>query len=134
MDAAIRTNSEWMALDQTIYKLYTTENEKTKTALLRELLPQIFAVLKESGADQTPTFFPKASDRKLTITEAAEKFSLTKRERMILRELLDGKENDVICDELAISVNTLKKHILNIYRKMDIRNRVQLFKMVKENE
>lgn len=78
------------------------------------------------------TYFPVSE--KLTITEATERFHLTKRERTVVRELLDGKENDVICDELSISVNTLKKHILNIYRKMGICRRVQLFKMVKERE
>ena len=40
----------------------------------------------------------------------------------------------MICDELVITPNTLKKHILNIYRKLGIKNRVQLFKMVREFE
>ena len=31
-----------------------------------------------------------------------------------------------------ITNNTLKKHILNIYKKLHIRNRTQLFKMVRE--
>ena len=48
--------------------------------------------------------------------------------------LMQGKENPVICEELTISTNTLKKHILNIYRKLGIRNRVQLFKMIREHE
>ena len=43
-----------------------------------------------------------------------------------------GEENAVICTELMITANTLKKHILNIYRKLGIKNRVQLFKMIKE--
>ena len=47
---------------------------------------------------------------------------------------LQGKENPVICEELTISTNTLKKHILNIYRKLGIRNRVQLFKMIREHD
>ena len=47
---------------------------------------------------------------------------------------MDGRDNAAICEELAISVNTLKKHILNIYRKLGIKNRVQLFKMIKEKE
>ena len=47
---------------------------------------------------------------------------------------MNGQENVEICEELTISANTLKKHILNIYRKLGIRNRVQLFKMVKEKE
>ena len=74
------------------------------------------------------------AQEKLTVTEATEKYSLTKREHVILQHLMAGKENSDICDELAISVNTLKKHILNIYRKLEIRNRVQLFKMIKEKE
>lgn len=73
-------------------------------------------------------------NEKLTITEATEKYRLTSRENMVLRELLDGKENSVICDELVITDNTLKKHIFHIYRKMGIGRRVQLFKMVKEME
>ena len=71
---------------------------------------------------------------KLTVTEAAEKYGLTKREHTILRLLMQGKDNNQLCEELSISVNTLKKHILNIYRKLGIRNRVQMFKMVKERE
>ena len=47
---------------------------------------------------------------------------------------MQGKDNHTICEELSISVNTLKKHILNIYRKLGIRNRVQMFKMIKEKE
>ena len=71
---------------------------------------------------------------KLTMTEAVQKYNLTKREQTILGLLLQGMENPEICDPLSITVNTLKKHILNIYRKLGIRNRVQMFKLVKEKE
>ncbi len=71
---------------------------------------------------------------KLTITEAAARFDLTKREITILRCLLQGMDNEEMEKELSISVNTVKKHILNLYRKMKIKNRVQLFKMVLEQE
>lgn len=71
---------------------------------------------------------------KLTVTQATEQYGLTRREQTILRMLMQGKDNPHICDELSISVNTLKKHILNIYRKLGIRNRVQMFKMIKEKE
>ena len=71
---------------------------------------------------------------KLTITEAVIKYQLTKREEVILRLLLKGLYNDKICDELVISVNTLKKHVLNIYRKLGINNRVQMFMMIREND
>ncbi len=69
---------------------------------------------------------------KITVKEATKKYELTKRESEILKALMDGKDNNDICDELVITPNTLKKHILNIYRKLDVNNRVQLFKMVRE--
>ncbi len=71
---------------------------------------------------------------KLTVTEAAEKYGCTRKEHAILKLLMSGTDTAGICDELVISPNTLKKHILNIYRKLGIKNRVQLFKMVKEYE
>ena len=71
---------------------------------------------------------------KLTITEAVYKYELTRREHMVLELLMSGKNNPDICEELVIAPNTLKKHILNIYRKMGIKSRVQLFKKVKEYE
>lgn len=74
------------------------------------------------------------AQEKLTMTEAVKKYNLTKREQTILGLLLQGMENAQICDQLSITVNTLKKHILNIYRKLGIRNRVQMFKLVKEQE
>ena len=71
---------------------------------------------------------------KMTIKAATLQYSLTKREETILRLLLAGEANDQICEELCISVNTLKKHVLNLYRKLGIRNRVQMFKMIREKE
>lgn len=71
---------------------------------------------------------------KLTISETIDKYDLSKREATVLKELMSGKNNTEICDELFITANTLKKHILNIYKKLGIKNRVQLFKMVKEKE
>ena len=56
----------------------------------------------------------------------AEKFGITARESEIIRLLLEGKDNKRITAELFISDHTVKNHIHNIYRKLDIRNRVQL--------
>ncbi|MDD3412767.1 MAG: LuxR C-terminal-related transcriptional regulator [Lachnospiraceae bacterium] len=73
-------------------------------------------------------------EEKLTITDATERYDLTKREQTILKLLLEGKDNMEICEEISISINTLKKHILNLYRKLGIKNRVQMFKKIKEKE
>jgi len=69
---------------------------------------------------------------KLSVTAAVEKFGLTRREETILKLLMEGRDNLAICDSLVISENTLKKHILNLYRKLGINNRVSLFKMIRE--
>lgn len=71
---------------------------------------------------------------KLTIDQASSKFKLTNREKMVLSMLLQGMDNMGICDALTIRENTLKKHILNIYKKIGIKNRVQMFKLIKEEQ
>ena len=74
------------------------------------------------------------AEEKLTVSAAVEKYGLTRREHTILKLLLEGKDNATILEELSIAENTLKKHILNIYRKLQINNRVQMFKLIKEKE
>lgn len=74
------------------------------------------------------------AEEKLTVSAAVEKFGLTRREHTILKMLMEGKDNHEISTDLTITENTLKKHILNIYRKLGIKNRVQMFKLIKEKE
>ncbi|MFI3206910.1 MAG: helix-turn-helix transcriptional regulator [Clostridia bacterium] len=69
---------------------------------------------------------------KISIETAKEKYLLTKRESEILEYIMKGLNNEEICEIAVISKNTLKKHNLNIYRKIGIKNRVQLFKLLKE--
>ena len=74
------------------------------------------------------------SVEKLSVHAAAEKYELTRREEAVLKHLMEGKSNTAICDIMTITENTLKKHILNLYRKLGINNRVGLFKMILEKE
>ncbi len=69
---------------------------------------------------------------KVSIQDAVERFGLTKRESDILELLISGYSNKEICEQIVIANNTLKKHVLNIYRKLDVKNRVQLFRKIKE--
>ncbi len=50
---------------------------------------------------------------------------LTEREREVLRLLALGKNNPEIAAELFISINTVTRHITNIFTKTTTRNRVQ---------
>ena len=55
-----------------------------------------------------------------------ETYCLTHREEEILELLLDGLENEQIAEKLCISENTLRRHIYNLYGKLNIQHRWQL--------
>ncbi len=55
-----------------------------------------------------------------------EKFSISRREGEIVRLLLAGKSNKQIEDELYIAMATVKIHVHNIYRKVEVGSRLQL--------
>ena len=57
------------------------------------------------------------------------KYHLTPRETEVLKLILQGEKNPDICEELFISASTLKKHTNNIYKKLGINSRVELFKL-----
>lgn len=51
---------------------------------------------------------------------------LTEREQEVVELVKRGWTNQVIADKLHISVNTVKKHLQNIYDKYSVKNRTQL--------
>lgn len=56
----------------------------------------------------------------------ARRWGVTPRELEIIELVLDGKTNREIQGALGISLDTVKKHIYNIYRKIGVRNRIEL--------
>jgi len=59
--------------------------------------------------------------------------SLTKREKAILVELLDGLNNKKISEKLSISVRTVECHRGNIYRKIDTHSMSGLIRYAKKH-
>lgn len=55
---------------------------------------------------------------------------LTKRELEVSRLLLNGKKYKDISMELLISISTVKKHVSNIYRKIDVKNNVEFISYI----
>ena len=57
-------------------------------------------------------------------TEAREAM-LTAREKQVLVAIASGAGNGEIADEFNISLHTVKTHLYNIYKKIDVRNRLE---------
>jgi DNA-binding NarL/FixJ family response regulator len=51
--------------------------------------------------------------------------TLTTREVQILDLICKGTQNKIIADQLSLSENTVKVHVRNIYKKMNVRNRTE---------
>lgn len=61
-----------------------------------------------------------------------ERFRITGREREIIEQIRQGLTSKEIADELDISVNTVNNHIANIYAKTEVRSRIDLLNVLKE--
>jgi len=57
---------------------------------------------------------------------------LSDRELDVLRLIADGYTNQAIADELFIALSTVKKHVNNIYGKLNVANRTQAIKRAHE--
>jgi two-component system response regulator DegU len=76
----------------------------------------------------------KASSFSAAPVVGEDPYHLTRREREILRMVIDGKHNKHIADALGKSVRTVETHRFNIMKKMGINNAVDMVnKAMKEN-
>ena len=55
-----------------------------------------------------------------------QQFALSERELEVIPLLVEGMSNQKIGEHLHISVNTVKSHVNNIYKKLEVSNRLQL--------
>ncbi len=60
------------------------------------------------------------------------KYGISDREAEIIDLLIEGLSNQQIAKQLYISPNTVKTHIKNIYTKVGVNNRLQLFSLLKQ--
>lgn len=113
----------------TFYRMNGKEDFKYSDVFLLEMLKEHLAFrIFRANEEQ------KSGGNKILIGDAVEQFGLTKREQGILEFMMQGNDNETICAKAVITNNTLKKHILNIYRKIGVKSRVQLFTMIKEHK
>ena len=68
------------------------------------------------------------------ITDACQVYNLSVRELEVLDCLAEGKRNKEIAAILYISVETVKSHVKNIFKKLKVKNRVQAIRVARENK
>jgi len=57
-------------------------------------------------------------------------YNISKREQEIIHLIMKGKSNKEIEENLYISIRTVKNHIYNIYKKLDVKSRWQLINLI----
>ncbi len=65
---------------------------------------------------------------------ANEEFDLTEREKEVLQHLSKGLSYEQIADNLCISYGTVRKHIENTYRKMQVNSRTEALNKANKNK
>ncbi len=92
---------------------------KGENWLSRRLLEQLLTYYKDKEVNR--------------IIEPAIEVELTRREIQVLQILKEGGSNMEIADSLFISEHTIKSHLYNIFRKIEVKNRTQATSWAKRN-
>lgn len=95
-----------------------------KTANTRVLIDALRLVL--SGGVYVPADCPGAGNVRLRSPARAEDLGLTLRQSDVLRLLVQGKPNKLICRDLRLSEGTVKVHVSAILRALNVHNRTQV--------
>lgn len=60
------------------------------------------------------------------ITEVCNQYKLTQREKELIELIYSGKTNKEIAEMLFLAESTVKTHVYNIFRKMEVKNRIEV--------
>jgi len=90
------------------------------------------------GAPMSPSIALKTlkllrNPNAITDSQNLEEIKLTNRETEILEHLSKGLNYNSIADNLFISPSTVRKHIENIYRKLQVHNKLEAVQKAKKN-
>ena len=100
-----------------------------KPFVLPNLLARIEALLRRSSwnkTTKTATALPFVKGEKIG--------TLTQREKEILKMVAKGETNSQIAQKLFVREVTIKTHLNNIYRKLNVENRVQAVLLAQQTE
>ncbi len=110
--------------------------------LLKEVNPEelhnaIIETLK-GGAIMTPSIALKTlkllrNPIDFSCKEGEQDIKLTERETQVLEQLSKGLSYNVIAENLILSSGTIRKHIENIYKKLQVHNKLEAVEKAKRN-
>jgi DNA-binding NarL/FixJ family response regulator len=75
---------------------------------------------------RSPTAFENSSDK--------EEYNLTPREIEVLEQLSKGLKYNAIAENLFLSAGTIRKHVENIYAKLQVHNKLEAIQKAKNNK
>lgn len=106
--------------------------KKTEPTRLLEAIKEAY----EGGAPMSAQIARKVVEffqKKDTSTNEKKLYSLTLREKEVLRGLVEGNSYQIIADSLFISIDTVRYHFRNIYRKLHVHSQKEaIAKAIKE--
>ena len=76
--------------------------------------------LMDGGAPMSPFVAQKVFQFFRKSAQASDAFNLTEREKVILELLVKGNSYKMIAEKSAITIDTVKKHLQNIYHKLHV--------------
>lgn len=76
---------------------------------------------------------PTAKTERSLSPDFIKDFSITKREQEVILALLDGKSNKELAETFFVTQKTIEAHLANIYRKVGVKNRLELFSRLKND-
>lgn len=118
----------WMAIN--IMNLMYTYRRIFQPVFIRES-EKVVPPDPDSGGAPGKAVAPQ-KDLKQRIEEIRDQYHLTPREKEFVELIYRGKTNKEIAEMLFLSESTVKTHIYNIFRKMEVRNRVGVICIINE--
>ena len=92
--------------------------------LIYSYVRQFYPVFLQGRDEGLPQDAPPGPDERLE--SMCTQFGLTPRETEITKLIYSGKSNKQIAEQLFLSESTVKTHIYNIFRKAEVKTRVEL--------
>jgi LuxR family maltose regulon positive regulatory protein len=102
------------------------ERQAAVDAVPRDYLARLAAAFEQAGAP----VFPAAKRGAVMVPGLVE--ALSARELEVLALLATGKPNRAIAEELVVTLDTVKRHVTNLFNKLGVANRIQAVARARE--